>query len=319
MERKNRDGSYRLMILGSKVPGDHAQKEPSPEKALVAVFGGHTLFSAVVFVAALVVVSLLVFAIASCVGESSHFPAVLGNATARSGAETSTHPSLPGLAQEEEALSAMTVQQDDAVNLDVALINQMDDDEEGEQSLYNGCEVTSMAMLLNYAGVVTTKEEVADRVAVVPLWVDDGAEGVYGNPNEGFVGSMTAQDGEAGYSVYHEPIAAAARAVVGRSGYTVVDITGQSFDFLLKELKSGNPVWTITTTSFSPSEKWEVWPTTSGPIAVSWDVHSVVVTGFDATHVYVNDPYGDKGVVYDREDFKAAWEQMGSQAVVVHS
>ncbi len=43
--------------------------------------------------------------------------------------------------------------------LDVPLINQMD-----SPKLYNGCEVASLAMILNYSGYHVTKNELANEV-----------------------------------------------------------------------------------------------------------------------------------------------------------
>src|SRR5699024_5742620 len=76
----------------------------------------------------------------------------------------------------------------------VPLLNQMDD-----PRLYNGCEVTSLAMIANYEGYKVTKNELANQLPTVPL---DYENGLKGNPNKGFVGDMV--DGP-GLTVYHEP------------------------------------------------------------------------------------------------------------------
>src|SRR5215510_6806733 len=52
----------------------------------------------------------------------------------------------------------------DSKLLDVPLLNQMD-----KPLLYNGCEVTSLAMILNYNGVKVTKNELAENIKTVPL------------------------------------------------------------------------------------------------------------------------------------------------------
>ena len=63
--------------------------------------------------------------------------------------------------------------------LNVPIENQMPD-------LPNGCEVTSLAMLLNYYGINVTKEDLAQKIAHVSSY-----DGNYrGNPNKGFVGYM---------------------------------------------------------------------------------------------------------------------------------
>lgn len=78
------------------------------------------------------------------------------------------------------------------------------------------------------------------------------------------------------------------------------------------------PVWIITTTNLSPVNNFQTWDTPQGEISVTFNVHSVVVTGYDEEHVYVNDPYGTKNRKVDRVKFEKAWKQMGSQAVVIN-
>lgn len=50
-----------------------------------------------------------------------------------------------------------------------------------EPALYNGCEVTSLAMLLQYNGIDVTKNQLAEEIPTVPL-IDE--EGNYGDPNK---------------------------------------------------------------------------------------------------------------------------------------
>src|SRR4051794_8824899 len=52
----------------------------------------------------------------------------------------------------------------DSILLDVPLLKQMD-----PPLLYNGCEVTSLAMILNYHGIKVTKNELAQNIKTVPL------------------------------------------------------------------------------------------------------------------------------------------------------
>jgi uncharacterized protein YvpB len=148
--------------------------------------------------------------------------------------------------------------------------------------MVNACEVASLAMLLQHAGVKVTKEELADEIPIVPL-VDEN--GLHGNPNKAFVGAMEGElGGQGGYSVYHGPIAALAQSHLLNRSFKVVDLTGQKFTVLLKELASGNPVWVITTTTMQPDMLEEVWETPDGTMRVNWMLHSVAVTGFDDKH-----------------------------------
>lgn len=220
-----------------------------------------------------------------------------------------------GLLLPEDSPDEVKVVQGDSVLLDVVLFNQLEADSENPIGLYNGCEVTSMAMLLAHAGLDVEKKDVARAVAKVPFVYEDGV--TRGNPNHGFVGSMSTAGGQPGYSVYHGPTVEAAETFLEGSDISVIDLTGSHFETLLAEVKRENPVWVIVTGSFAPTDRWEYWQTLDGEIAITWDIHSVAITGFNDESIYVNNPYGTKNQQVDRALFQAAWEQLGSQAIVV--
>nr|WP_263324765.1 C39 family peptidase [Neobacillus sp. Marseille-Q6967] len=186
--------------------------------------------------------------------------------------------------------------------LDVPLLNQMN-----SPRLYNGCEVTSLAMILNFKGIDVSKNELADAVNRVPMQYSNGQ---YGNPNTGFVGNM--EDGP-GLGVYHEPLFQLAQQYADG-----VDLTGQPFEVLLKQVAGGNPVWIITTSTFAPVSEFQTWQTPEGPVDITYNMHSVVITGYDAENIYINNPYGTKNQKVDKENFILAWEQMGKQAIVIN-
>lgn len=206
----------------------------------------------------------------------------------------------------EDAKSAVKVVHKKRVVLNVTLINQMDD-----PKLYNGCEVTSLAMVLNYNGIDVTKSELADNIETVPFQYDNGE---HGNPNDGFVGSVSGSDSP-GLGVYHGPIYSLAKKYASN----VYDLTGSNFDTVVNKVEEGHPVWTITTTAFAPVSDFQSWDTPDGKIDVTYSEHSVCITGFDRDKrvIYINDPYGYKNREVDWNDFAAAYKQMGKQAVYV--
>ncbi|MGG3468317.1 C39 family peptidase [Neobacillus pocheonensis] len=209
------------------------------------------------------------------------------------------------LATKEVALQKETPILPESKLLDVPLLNQMD-----KPLLYNGCEVTSLAMVLNYNGIKVTKNELAKNIKTVPLNYSNGKKG---NPNAGFVGDMAHGPG---LGVYNGPVFELAQKYAGDK---VANLTGSPFTDLLKKISQGHPVWIITTTSFAPVSVFQTWDTPQGKIDITFSEHSVVITGYDENYIYINDPYGTKNKKLDRENFIKAWEQMGKQAIVVES
>lgn len=176
--------------------------------------------------------------------------------------------------------------------------------------LPRGCEVTSLTMLLQHAGVHVDKLELADLVRKVPYYHN----GYYGNPNEGFIGSMYTYD-EPGLSVNNKPIEDLARKYLS---HKVINLTGSPFLRIKEQLSKGRPLWVIVGSTFSylPDEYWEIWTTERGEIKISRKVHSVLLTGFDEEYVYFNDPfYPDSNRKANLEEFVKSWTQFGKQAI----
>jgi uncharacterized protein YvpB len=176
--------------------------------------------------------------------------------------------------------------------------------------LPRGCEVTSLAMLLNFAGVSVNKLTLADEIPKVPYFSD----GYFGNPHQGFVGNMYTYN-QPGLGVYHEVIEdLASQYLPGQ----IDNLTGDHFSSVQKKLNAGKPVWVIvgSTFAFLPEEQWETWITKDGEINITRRMHSVLVTGYDENNVYFNDPfYPDQNQSASFESFVTSWTQFGSQAI----
>ncbi|MBT2687481.1 C39 family peptidase [Bacillus sp. ISL-47] len=175
--------------------------------------------------------------------------------------------------------------------------------------LERGCEVTSLAMLLNNAGVETDKMTLSEEINRVPFEED----GYKGNIHEGFVGNMRTLD-EPGLGAYHEPVAELAENYLPGK---IKDLTGSDFDKIIEQLDDGRPVWVIITSTYDvlPESEWETWETKDGPIKVTYRMHAVLVTGYDDEHIYANDPLKEKNTQYPKNEFIAGWEQIGKQAI----
>lgn len=176
--------------------------------------------------------------------------------------------------------------------------------------LERGCEVTSLAMLIQSAGVSADKLTLAKEVAHVPF-----LQGNYqGNPNDGFVGDIYTH-AKSGFGVYHGPLFQLAQKYLPQQA---LDLTGKDMKTIYSMLNQGVPVLVITNTSFAPlnDDQFETWDTNSGPVTITYNEHSVIIVGYDEKNVYINDPLaGTPKTAVPRQNFEQAWIQMGSQAI----
>ena len=188
--------------------------------------------------------------------------------------------------------------------LDVPLENQMPD-------LPNGCEVTSLSMLMNYYGIKVNKNELAENIQHVDFFTDGGK--YRGNPNQGFVGHMSIAN--AGWCVYNVPLYNVARKYTTH----IENITGSDFLSLLKLVSNGHPVLIITTTTFNRVNDMQTWDTNTGKVNVTPSSHACVITGYSKPKkvVYVNNPYGYKNQPVNWKNLQASYNQQGRQALYI--
>ncbi|WP_442601258.1 C39 family peptidase [Paenibacillus sp. KN14-4R] len=182
--------------------------------------------------------------------------------------------------------------------------------------LYNGCEVTALTMLLDSAGVDVDKMTLATQVKKDPTLRTEN-DGIlnWGDPNMGFVGSITGET--AGYGVYHGPIRELAEQYLPDR---IVDLTGSIWEKIEDYLRIGSPVWVITNDTFDVIDEadFQTWESAEGPVKATIKEHSVLVVGYDEKFVYINDPLGVTDHV-EKDAFLRAWEQMGMQAISYQS
>lgn len=194
--------------------------------------------------------------------------------------------------------------------LEVPLLSQLPE-------LPRGCEVTSLAMLLQYESVKVGKMELAKNIKKDPTPKTYQNERIhFGNPNVGFVGDMYSYS-KPGYGVYNQPIEELANRYLPNR---VVNLTGKDFSEIVNQIINDQPVWVITNTTFRelPESQFETWMTIQGEIEITYKEHSVVITGFDEKFIYFNDPLANqKNRQIPKDDFVKAWEQMGMQAIAI--
>jgi uncharacterized protein YvpB len=198
-----------------------------------------------------------------------------------------------------------TISQTKMIN--VPLINQ-------NPELRYGCEVTSLAMVLNYAGVKVSKMELYKKVKKDQDPIKRSSTGdilQWGNPHEGFVGDMTGKN--AGYAVFDQPIT---QLVNDYLPDRAVNLTNQSFDKVLQHVSKGYPVVVWTTGDYRLPDRWESWKHGNQVIKTPLDLHAVVLVGYDQQFVYLNDPLsGRKKVKVNKKQFIKSWHALKSRAV----
>ena len=181
--------------------------------------------------------------------------------------------------------------------------------------LPRGCEVTSLAMFLQYYQVKTDKMELAKKIErdKTPLSTKNGKIH-WGDPNDGYIGDMYSYS-KPGYGVYHKPIIELAEEYLPNK---IDNLTGKQFEELKLYLSKERPVWIITNTTYKklPNSSFEEWETPNGKVKITYKEHSVLITGYDESFVYFNDPIsGEKNKKEPLGPFIDAWKQMGSQAL----
>ena len=182
--------------------------------------------------------------------------------------------------------------------------------------LHNGCEVTSLAMLLKDTGTFVPKTTLANEIQKdpTPLMLNRKGQIIrWGNPNYGFVGSITGN--APGYGVYHHPIAQLLNKIEPGQA---LDLTGSSFAKVLSAVASGRPVIVWTTLTFAPVKDMLTWRSPEGIVHATMYEHTVLLVGFDKTDLFINNPLtGDQAESVPITTFRDSWIQMGRQAVTV--
>ncbi|MGG2095076.1 C39 family peptidase [Bacillus sp. S13(2024)] len=206
-----------------------------------------------------------------------------------------------------EPLQFSTPPKQEKAILDVPLIPQ-------KPELKFGCEVTSLAMVLQYAGVKVDKMQLANNIKKDndSLSIsEDGDILQWGNPKEGFVGDMTGKT--MGYAVYVEPLQQLMEHYLPNR---TVNLTGKSFDNVLAQVNMGKPVVVWTTGDYKLPDKWASWKHGNENITAPLDLHAVVLVGFENGYVYINDPLTEKKALkVNKKTFIQSWDALEKQAL----
>ncbi len=184
--------------------------------------------------------------------------------------------------------------------------------------LPNGCEVTSLSMLLAASGAPTGKMVLAKEQPTdprQPVFSTDRRDLTeiesWGDPERNFVGNVAATYG---YGIYHTPLA---RLLDSKLPGRARDLTGRSFQDLIGQVDAGTPVLVWTTTSLRPTDQWVTWTGPDGPVRATFNEHAVLLVGHTASRLIVNDPLSGRQETVDPGPFITAWRQLGRQALTV--
>ena len=178
--------------------------------------------------------------------------------------------------------------------------------------LPTGCEITSLAEVLNYLGYQVDKEYLAEN----DLKKLDGLDGSFNNY---FIGSPWEEDG---WGCFAPAITDAANKYLTsiKSSKKAYNITGSTLSKLFMELQNGNPVIVWTSTKLDERTIFDNIEMNNGT-TFKWpeNEHCVVLTGYNLNSpqtVTVADPLA--GVV-DRtySQFNSRYNELGKRAVVI--
>ena len=143
--------------------------------------------------------------------------------------------------------------------------------------LPNGCEITAVTMMLQYAGAKVDKMEMAREMPRSS------------NPNYGYIGQPWDQTG---ITIFPPALMNLVEQYAG----SAKNLTGQNFDAIKYQINIGHPVVT--------------WNTLYG-----FPYHALVVTGYDKNYVYYNDCWTDQTLQMGINQFINNWNTQNRRAI----
>lgn len=175
--------------------------------------------------------------------------------------------------------------------------------------LPTGCEVTSLAAVLRYYGFDIDKCEIGDR------YLDKGAVGTV-DFREAFEGDPRDEDA---YGCYAPVIVNAANRILTERGSAMraAEVSGRELEDLFGYLDRDIPVIIWGTLDCAPSEPTTVWDIGGKQLQWIYPEHCMVLAGYSDADVWVCDPMSGKMQKYEKELFKAGYNALLRQAIVI--
>lgn len=183
--------------------------------------------------------------------------------------------------------------------------------------LPNGCEIVSLASILNYLGYDINAGDLSDKyLAKSPFYRKNGK--LYGaDPDKAFSGDPR---DPGGWFVYAPPTVKAGQAYIDEVGgkHNVIDITGSTEEQVMAYVEKGIPVGIWATRDLSPAKYNYGWylEETDDYFEAATNLHCMVIHGYVGDQLYVMDPLeGD--MIYDKATFFMSYHTLGSRAMIV--
>lgn len=176
--------------------------------------------------------------------------------------------------------------------------------------LPTGCEITSLATVLNYYGYDISKTQLADE------YLECGEVGET-DPDEKFIGSPY---DEHSCGCFSNVIADAAKEFSEKNNcnFKVYNLYGLSLDDLYKYVESGKPVIIWSTIDLKETYRNITWDIDGKEISWRANEHCMVLIGYNKNNdtCIVSDPL--QGIKeYPRELFNQRYGELDKQAVVI--
>ena len=187
--------------------------------------------------------------------------------------------------------------------------------------LPNGCEVTSLAMVLTAAGYPADKVELCETcLPMVDFTYSDDGQWRYGpSPEEAFAGIASSASG--GWYCFEQPILDAGNTWIAANGggAQMAQLSGLSQAELDALLAGGTPVVAWVTQGYQAPYRTSTfsWLLPSGEEYVPYNnLHCVTVADIYGDQYLVANPLQGWEMV-DRDEFWSSFESMGCRAVTV--
>ncbi len=163
------------------------------------------------------------------------------------------------------------------------------------------CESSAAAMAAHFGGVLVSE---ADILAAIPR---------HANPHRGFRGNVDgAWGGLEDYGVYAEPV----RQVLAGLGLQVQSLVGGVAE-IREQIRQGSVVLAWVTFDMQEQTPQQVTLDDGQTVTLVPFQHVVLVVGYNAEGLWVNDPYSGTARFYRKDDFTRSFAYLGNMALVV--